>query len=118
MEQKELYPELKDYIFQYGGKYFWPNETKAHWHLHALAKSNNGANISMYKFFMKEENILENEEIRDLVSGGFKSFKEKVVVRIWKDCKNKLELNLCPKCRKIARTPTAKQCRFCFHDWH
>ena len=27
-------------------------------------------------------------------------------------------LNFCPKCDKLARTPKAKQCRYCKHDWH
>lgn len=24
----------------------------------------------------------------------------------------------CPQCQGILRTPLAKQCRWCFHDWH
>ncbi|CAN5195035.1 hypothetical protein BH11BAC5_BH11BAC5_05400 [soil metagenome] len=36
MENKELYPELREYIFDYCGKYLWENEMKAHKHLHAL----------------------------------------------------------------------------------
>jgi len=31
--------------------------------------------------------------------------------------KEKIFWNLCPKCRELARTPKAKQCRFCNHDW-
>jgi ribosomal protein L40E len=26
-------------------------------------------------------------------------------------------LNLCPKCNGIARTPEAKQCRYCKYTW-
>lgn len=26
--------------------------------------------------------------------------------------------NRCPKCNRLARTPTAKQCLWCHHDWH
>ena len=28
------------------------------------------------------------------------------------------EGNNCPKCGKLARTPKAKQCRYCFYNWH
>ena len=118
MENDELYPELTDYIFNYCGNYLWQNEKKARWHLHALAKSNYGVNVIMYKFFMKEENVPDNKGIRELVNGGFEEFKQKVVTRIWNQLKDELELNLCPKCKKIARTPYASQCRFCFFDWH
>src|SRR5688572_3861081 len=115
MKNEELYPELIDYLFSYCGKYFWQGEIKAHMHLHALAKSNNGVNVAMYKFFMKEENVLDNKEIKDLVNGGFAAFKMKVVARIWNKHRDELELNLCPKCSKIARTPRVKQCQFCFY---
>ena len=27
-------------------------------------------------------------------------------------------INRCPKCQKIVRTQSAKQCCWCFHDWH
>jgi hypothetical protein len=27
-------------------------------------------------------------------------------------------LNCCPKCDALAKTPKARQCRYCFHDWH
>jgi hypothetical protein len=27
-------------------------------------------------------------------------------------------VNKCPKCNKLTRTPNAKQCRHCGHDWH
>lgn len=53
-----------------------------------------------------------------LVTGGFEAFKIKVTTRIFNEHRNELELNLCPKCGKIARTPRARQCQFCFHTWH
>ena len=118
MDNKELYPELAEYIFNYCGKYFWQKELIANKHLLALSKSKNGVNTGMYKFFMKEENVYTDNEIMDLVSGGFDEFKRKVTERIFKEHGHELELNLCPSCGKIARTPQAKQCRFCLHDWH
>ena len=29
-----------------------------------------------------------------------------------------LKANRCPLCKRVARTPLAKQCRWCKHDWH
>jgi hypothetical protein len=117
MENETLYPELRNYIFEYCGKFFLESEKKASWHLLALSKSRNGENVKMYKFFMKEENVYADKEIMDLVDGGFESFKNKVITRVFNDHKEELELNLCPKCKKIARTPQARQCRFCLHTW-
>lgn len=44
--------------------------------------------------------------------------KERLAIVLWEKYKDKIDLNNCPKCGKTARTPKAKQCRFCRHDWH
>ena len=113
-----LYPELTDYIFSYCGRYFWENEKIADRHFLAMSKSKQGVNETMYKFFMKDESVYSNNDIVDLIRDGYESYKIKVATRIWENHKDELDLNLCPNCGKIARTPWAQQCRFCFHDWH
>lgn len=35
-----------------------------------------------------------------------------------KEAPEKVFLNNCPKCNKLARTPYARQCRHCGHSWH
>jgi hypothetical protein len=118
MENKKLYPELADYIFNYCGKYFWEEERLANIHLEALLKSSNSVNTAMYKFLKERGRITTNEETLALAKDGFEAFKARVTERIFKEHGHELKLNLCPKCGKVARTPRAKQCRFCFHDWH
>ncbi len=56
--------------------------------------------------------------IQAMIADGFDVFKRRVAYRIFTEHKNEFYLNFCPKCKKIARTPQAKQCRFCFFDWH
>jgi len=82
MDDNELYPELLDYIFSYCGRYFWKNEKTADRHFLAMSKSKQGVNETMYKFFMKEENVYANKEIMDLVKDGFDAYKIKVSKRI------------------------------------
>ncbi|MBP6430376.1 MAG: hypothetical protein KA319_01290 [Ferruginibacter sp.] len=118
MDNTTLYPELIDYIFEYQSKFMTKNEKAAQWHGFAMEKSENGSNKSLYNFF-KERNLISfDKEVLALLKFGFKDFKEKVATRIFKEHKDELELNTCPKCNKIARTTLAKQCRFCHHDWH
>lgn len=57
-----------------------------------------------------------NENVNSLVSLGMWKVQEKIANRIYKE--HKEVINLCPKCNKLARTPNAKQCRYCFYDWH
>lgn len=37
---------------------------------------------------------------------------------VMNDYKDQVFFNNCPECGRLARTPTAKQCRHCGHDWH
>ncbi|WP_298311102.1 hypothetical protein [uncultured Aquimarina sp.] len=43
--------------------------------------------------------------------------KEKISELILKDYKDKIFLNNCPKCGELARTPKARQCRYCGNKW-
>ena len=91
---------------------------QGHKHLHALSKSKSGTNVGMYKFFQERGFVSDDKEVLELIKGGFEAFKTRVATRIYKDHKENLKLNLCPNCGKIARTPKAKQCQFCFANWH
>lgn len=44
--------------------------------------------------------------------------KIKLANLIIEDYEDKVFWNTCPNCSKLGRTPKAKQCRFCKHDWH
>ena len=48
MENKQLYTELADYIFEYCGRYFWEKEAITNKHLTHIAKII-PANTAMYK---------------------------------------------------------------------
>lgn len=113
-----LYPELLDYIFKYCGKYFWKSEILANKHLFGLDKSHHGLNTVMYKTLKEKDVISTDKDVLELTKDGYEAFKIKVATRIYNEHKDELNLNLCPKCFKIARTPRAKQCRFCFQKWH
>ena len=117
MENKQLYPELADYIFEYCGRYFWEKEAITNKHLMHIAKIIPG-NTAMYKAVQQAGWISVDPGILEMVKDGFEIYKKRVTERIFNEHFDELELNLCPKCSKIARTPWAQQCRFCHHDWH
>jgi hypothetical protein len=53
-----------------------------------------------------------------LMTHGLEPFRLAVRERILRDHPDKVVLNYCPKCGGLARTPKARQCQWCFHDWH
>ena len=48
---------------------------------------------------------------------GDSAFMRKIRKRILMEHSNQIELNRCPKCDRIPRTPKAKQCPWCRHSW-
>ena len=61
----------------------------------------------LYKF--------QDDHVNKMVSLGKTQAEENIARRILKD--NPDILNTCPKCGKLARTPKARQCRFCGNKW-
>jgi hypothetical protein len=115
MSEVVLNPELEDYIYHYCQKFQTADELTAGKTLMYTSKTTSEGMLSM----MLEKGWISKEPaILNMIADGYQSFKRRVVERIWREHANALPLNLCPKCYKIARTPEARQCRFCHHDWH
>jgi hypothetical protein len=53
----------------------------------------------------------------ELLKEGVQEFHRRAAERVYNEHLEELELNRCPKCNGIARTPTAKHCRYCKHEW-
>lgn len=56
--------------------------------------------------------------INELLREGDEAFEQRVVQRIMTEAPEKVYLNYCPKCGELARTPKARQCRYCTYQWH
>jgi hypothetical protein len=117
MKIEEAYPELLEYIYNYCGKYFWRNANLSSIKLDSFIVESDASNILMYKVLTEGGRILSDKNLGELTNDGYDAYKIKIAQRIFDEHKDELELNLCPKCNKIARTQEAKQCRFCFHNW-
>ena len=116
----QMEPELADYIFNYCYEFYNEKERKAIDHHFGLVKKVDRYSDDLPEPFLKIKNKLltDDFEALELLKDGYSNFILKTAERIYHDHKAELNLNLCPQCHKIARTPQAKQCRFCGHDWH
>ena len=52
-----------------------------------------------------------------LVELGTEKMETMIAERLLKESGD-IIINNCPKCGSLARTPRARQCRHCGHDWH
>ncbi|WP_442590795.1 hypothetical protein ACSBL2_06145 [Pedobacter sp. AW31-3R] len=114
--------ETADYIFNYYSILLNDKEKLALRHLHSLIKLDCGndpnvlnTNIRLYK---KIGWLTEDQDALALVLLGEEKFKLKAADRIWSEHKEKIQLNCCPKCNRLTRTPKARQCRHCGFNWH
>lgn len=117
MKIEKGYPELLEYIYNYCGKYFWRKVDLSSIKFDEFIVEADASNTLMYKVLTQGGKILSNKNISQLTNDGYDAYKVKIAKRIFEEHSNELALNLCPKCNKIARTPQAKQCRFCFYSW-
>jgi hypothetical protein len=62
--------------------------------------------------------LVNTPEVLDLLSEGYSEFALNCAKRILTETPDQVFFNYCPQCGKLARTPYAKQCRFCGHNWH
>ena len=70
---------------------------------------------SLISYQMEKHYGFNNEKVNELVAMGQHLAKERIAHRILEDNPN--ILNNCAKCGKLARTPKARQCRYCGNKW-
>lgn len=115
--ESDLPNEYIDYVIKHCQSYHREEEKRAlrryDWdHLTASEEMNS-------HFTKKEEKLLgfHDHKANELFLMGKESLREHIAKRILAEHGEEI-INLCPKCGALARTPLAKQCRSCFHDWH
>jgi hypothetical protein len=75
-------------------------------------------NPKMRQLMVDKDWISKRKDIQDFLKNGFEEFEITVAKRIITETPDQVFLNNCPKCKKLARTPFAKQCRYCKYNWH
>ena len=61
--------------------------------------------------------LSNDPEALSLAANGYEVFVERAASRILQEQQGNVHLNRCPQCEGLARTPNARQCRFCGYDW-
>ena len=119
----ELNRDAACYIVRYYGRLMTKEERSAYDHLLATMKATEGRSDAAAQEQAKlsrifSESLSNDPEVLRLAHDGCESFIWRTAARILREHEQNLWFNLCPKCGGLARTPTARQCRFCGFDWH
>ena len=118
----ELNPQLAYYIIRFHSELMTNAERQAQRHLFATMKATKGRgdeaaqreaqNHPLSNMLSAEPNVLS------LAKAGYEQIQLTTAARILRDSAHKVFFNCCPACGELALTPSAKQCRYCGHDWH
>lgn len=114
--------ETVDYILNHFSSLMNEKESLAWRHYSSDYKLTHGENQDTVekrrKIYLNKGWLTDDEQTLRLLKNGIDHFRLKTAERILEENLAKIYFNNCPKCEELARTPKAKQCRFCGYDWH
>ncbi len=67
---------------------------------------------------LRQAGVFDTPGLGAVMSRGYETFCRDIAARVLLEHATDLVLNRCPRCDRIVRTPKARQCLWCFHDWH
>jgi hypothetical protein len=116
-------PEIANYIIRHYGYLMTVSEKLAHRQLMATMKATHGRSDSMAQEEAKNSHLYSrffpwDPSVKELAKDGMETFVDRAACRIMTEHEREVVLNRCPRCKVLARTPKAKQCRACRLDWH
>ena len=115
---------LAVYVLTYYSRFMTGKEQLANRHLMGTAKVTHGRSdlaakqgASNYRPHLRDL-FSDDPEVLELARDGAESFVHRTAERILAAHADEIQINRCPRCGEVAKTPKARQCRFCLFDWH
>jgi|SRR5580704_2510808 hypothetical protein len=119
-----MHRDLATYLIAYHSRFMTEAEKLAYRHLAGTFKITHGRSDSAAQHEARNDPeprrrvLSDDPELLELARDGMQSFLLKTAERILAAHAGEISINRRPRCGEVAKTPKAKQCRFCRHDWH
>jgi hypothetical protein len=112
--------QTANYVINYFSNLLTGAEKMAIKHTSSIYKlqQSTSDNTSLTKIYREKGWLSSDQTVLDLLKDGYDNFERTVAKRIVSQNRDKVFFNYCPKCKKLARTPFARQCRYCGYSWH
>jgi hypothetical protein len=109
--------EMTQYIWDYYGSLMTEFEQRVGWaHLAELKAA--GGHRAVADSILRRRGIAGDAEAEAALADGVDAFRRLVCRRLLAERGADMFINRCPACGRVCRTPRAKQCFWCNHDWH
>ena len=109
---------IEETIFKYHSRFLTSHEHELRGAFQARAKGEAYDDPQVEERMRAQMKSLGDPAIEDELTIGFGEFRRRVTERILREHGSELTFNRCPACARIVKTPSAKQCKWCTHDWH
>ncbi|TWR27144.1 hypothetical protein FPZ42_08925 [Mucilaginibacter achroorhodeus] len=113
-----LTEEQADYVMAHYSSLLNLPEQRALRHYKSEVKIEGPDAERLKRVYMRTGWLTDDPVILSYLREGYVKFTLNCANRIVRDNPDKVFFNLCPNCQRLARTPYAKQCRFCKYNWH
>jgi hypothetical protein len=111
--------ELRAYIFKHFRHLMTPLGRRTVEYLSPIVRASDHWKIRrLYDFLEERDGHVSDEELIEAFKIAHAQRMDQAVDRLLTNGLDSLFINRCPKCDRIARTPEAKQCLWCGHNWH
>ena len=72
----------------------------------------------LYKYLEERDGHVADETLLAALELPYDDRKRHTLDRLIAENRDQMIENRCPACTRLARTPLARQCLWCGHDWH
>ena len=116
--------EKARYVLRYYAQLMTTPERLAHRHLMGTEKATHGRTDVVAQREAENsahparELLSSDPKVMQLASDGIDAFLVRTAQRILDEHGGEVAFNYCPRCGALAKTPKARQCRVCRHDWY
>ena len=70
------------------------------------------------KLYLRNQWLTDDPEVLNFLDPDYTQSILNIAACLLEEHNSAVFFNNCPQCSRLARTPFAKQCRYCLHDWH
>jgi hypothetical protein len=110
--------ELTRYVWHYFMSLMTDFERRVGGAIFGRGKAAASASPQMRRWLSQRWGHVGEPDIEEALADGAEAFRRRVRDRILSEHRSDVFVNRCPRCERVVRTPTARQCFWCGHDWH
>ncbi len=110
---------LRVYVLKYFRHLMTPLERRVTEYIAPIVSDAEDSKIrSLYTFLENRDGHVDDDAVLRAFQTPYVDRVANAVDRVLKMGRDDVLENRCEKCHRLARTPVAKQCLWCGHDWH